>query len=82
MLFIDCFLIIDDSCILLIVSNNKDKLSVVKELFENYFIEVGVRIPTNLVGSESYVKFDFFKKRWDHTIAFYRKVAFKFFNFY
>lgn len=46
----------------------------VKELFENYFIEVGVRIPTNLVGSESYLKFDFFKKRWDHTIAFYRKV--------
>lgn len=45
----------------------------VRELFENYFIEAGIRIPTNLSGTESFLLFYNQKNRLDHIFAIYRK---------
>ncbi|MEP7195597.1 MAG: hypothetical protein ABI851_03705 [Saprospiraceae bacterium] len=45
----------------------------VKEVFENYNIEFGIRIPTNFIGSEAYVLFNNVKKRWDQSYGLYRR---------
>lgn len=45
----------------------------VREIFENYHIEAGIRIPTNLSGTESYLLFQNQKNRFDHIFALYRK---------
>ncbi|MFZ1423253.1 MAG: hypothetical protein WAS55_05485 [Saprospiraceae bacterium] len=45
----------------------------VSEIFENYSLETGIRIPTNFNGLESYLLFENRKKRIDKTYAFYFK---------
>ena len=46
---------------------------IVKDLFEDYEIQVGLRIPTNFRGSEYFVVFDNNKNFIDHRLAFYRR---------
>lgn len=43
------------------------------ELFENYSIEAGLRIPTSFDGLESFILFENRKKRFDHSFAAYFK---------
>ncbi|MBK9737311.1 MAG: hypothetical protein IPO92_21110 [Saprospiraceae bacterium] len=45
----------------------------IKDLFEDYTIEAGVRIPTTFNGSEFFLVFDNKKSRIDKKIAIYRK---------
>lgn len=45
----------------------------VREIFENYNLEAGIRIPTNLNGSETYLLYENRKGRWDHTWGLYRR---------
>ncbi len=45
----------------------------VKDLFEDYVIEGGVRIPTSFNGSEFFMVFDNKKSRIDKKMALYRK---------
>ena len=45
----------------------------VKDLFEDYALEGGVRIPTSFNGSEYFLVFDNKKSRIDKRIALYRK---------
>ncbi len=45
----------------------------VKEVFENYHLEGGIRIPTDFIGSEAYALLENNKKRWDHIFGIYRK---------
>ncbi len=45
----------------------------VKDLFEDYELEGGVRIPTTFNGSEYFLIFDDKKKRIDKRYAFYRR---------
>ncbi len=45
----------------------------VKDLFEDYQIEGGVRIPTTFNGAEYFLVFDDKKKRLDKRYAFYRR---------
>jgi hypothetical protein len=45
----------------------------VKDLFEDYVIEGGARIPTTFNGSEYFITFDNRKKRIDKRFALYRK---------
>ncbi len=45
----------------------------VKDLFEDYELEGGVRIPTTFNGSEYFLLFDDKKKRVDKRYAFYRR---------
>ncbi len=45
----------------------------VKDLFEDYTIEAGVRIPTTFTGSEYFLVFDNKKSRIDKRFALYRK---------
>lgn len=45
-----------------------------KDLFEDYELEAGIRIPTTFNGSEYFVIFDNKKKRLDKRIAAYRRV--------
>lgn len=45
----------------------------VKDLFEDYIIEGGVRIPTTFNGAEYFVVVDDRKKRLDKRYAFYRR---------
>ena len=45
----------------------------IKDLFEDYQIEVGLRIPTNFSGYEYFATFDNNKYLWDKRIAFYRR---------
>lgn len=45
----------------------------VKENFNNYFFDFGIRIPTNFRGTEAFVVYTLLKYRWDHSFAFYRK---------
>ena len=45
----------------------------VKDLFEDYVLEGGVRIPTSFNGSEYFLVFDNKKSRIDKRIALYRK---------
>lgn len=45
----------------------------VKDLFEDYTVEGGVRIPTNFAGSEYFLLFDNKKSRIDKRFALYRK---------
>ena len=45
-----------------------------KDLFEDYELEGGIRIPTTFNGSEYFVIFDNKKKRLDKRIAAYRRV--------
>ncbi len=45
----------------------------IKDLFEDYSVEGGVRIPTNFTGSEYFLVFDNKKSRIDKRIALYRK---------
>jgi len=44
-----------------------------KDLFEDYSVEGGVRIPTTFMGSEYFLVFDNKKSRIDRRIALYRK---------
>ncbi len=46
---------------------------VVKDLFEDYQIRGGVRIPTTFNGAEYFAVFDNKKNRLDHRFAFYTK---------
>lgn len=45
----------------------------VKDIFEDYKVEAGIRIPTTFNGSEIYMFFDNDKKLFDHRFALYRK---------
>ncbi len=45
----------------------------VKENFNHYFFDFGLRVPTNFKGSEAFVVFHNLKYRWDHSYAIYRK---------
>ncbi len=45
----------------------------VQENFENYSLEFGIRVPTSFVGSEAFLLFNNFKKRWDHSFGIYRR---------
>ncbi|MBK9630262.1 MAG: hypothetical protein IPO62_04195 [Saprospiraceae bacterium] len=45
----------------------------VRDIFENYHVEGGLRIPTSLSGSEAYLLFENDKQRFDHIYAIYRK---------
>jgi hypothetical protein len=45
----------------------------VKDLFEDYIVEAGFRIPTTFNGSEYFITFDNRKKRLDKRYALYRK---------
>ena len=45
----------------------------VKDLFEDYQFEGGVRFPTSFNGTEWFLVFDDRKDRWDKRYAFYRK---------
>lgn len=47
----------------------------VRDIFENYHLEGGVRIPTSLSGNEAYLLFENEKKRLDHIYAIYRRVG-------
>jgi len=47
--------------------------SNMKDLFEDYVIEAGMRLPINLRGSEFFVVFDDLKKLIDRRFALYRK---------
>lgn len=47
----------------------------VKENFENYWIEFGIRVPFNFKGSEAYLLFQNNKKLLDHQFAIYRKYS-------
>ena len=45
----------------------------VKDLFEDYEVEAGIRIPGTFNGSEVFMYFDNNKHLFDHRFAFYRK---------
>ncbi|MDQ3143114.1 MAG: outer membrane protein assembly factor [Bacteroidota bacterium] len=45
----------------------------IKEVFEDYYLEAAIRVPTNFIGSEAFVSFKNLKNRWDHTYSIYRK---------
>lgn len=45
----------------------------IKDLFEDFVIEAGMRLPVNLRGSEFFVVFDDLKKLIDRRFALYRK---------
>ena len=45
----------------------------IKDLFEDYSVEGGVRIPTTFMGSEYFLVFDNKKSRIDKRIALYRR---------
>ncbi len=47
--------------------------AAVTDLFEDYKVEAGVRIPTNLRGAEYFVTFDNDKKLLDKNISFYMR---------
>lgn len=47
--------------------------ATVKDLFEDYIVEAGMRIPTTFNGSEYFLVFDNRKKRLDKRMALYRK---------
>lgn len=49
------------------------KLGIV-DLFEDYRITGGFRLPTNITGSEYFVSFEDFKKRLDKKYTYYRRV--------
>jgi len=46
---------------------------VIKDLLEDYEINVGLRVPTRLNGYEYFVTLDDNKRLWDKRLAFYRK---------
>ena len=46
---------------------------IAKDIFEDFKVEMGVRIPTNLRGSEFFVVYDDRRKRIDKRIALYRR---------
>ena len=47
---------------------------VIKDLLENYEINVGIRIPTRFNGYEYFTTIDNNLKRWDKRLAFYNRV--------
>ncbi|MBK9256388.1 MAG: hypothetical protein IPM42_12945 [Saprospiraceae bacterium] len=47
--------------------------AVTKDLFEDYSVEAGIRIPTTFNGSEYFLIFDNNKRRLDKRYALYRK---------
>jgi len=47
--------------------------SDIKDIFEDYKIQLGLRVPTNFNGSEIYALFDNDKRLIDHRYALYRK---------
>jgi len=46
---------------------------IVKDLFEDYEVQVGLRLPTTFNGYEYFFVFDNNKHLWDKRFAFYRK---------
>lgn len=48
--------------------------ATVKDLFEDYQIEGGIRIPTSFSGAEYFLVLDDKKKRFDKRYALYRKI--------
>ena len=48
---------------------------IIKDLLENYEINVGLRIPTRFNGYEYFVTMDDNLKTWDKRVAIYRRVA-------
>ena len=46
-----------------------------RDMFEDYRLEGGIRIPISLNGNETYVLFDDLKSRIDKRISIYRKVS-------
>ncbi len=44
-----------------------------QEVFENYTLEFGIRVPTSFIGSEAFLLFNINKFHWDHSIAIYRR---------
>jgi hypothetical protein len=47
---------------------------VLLDLFQDYRLEAGLRIPTNLSGVEWFAVADNYKRRWDKRVAFYAKM--------
>lgn len=47
--------------------------TTVKDIFEDYTFEGGIRLPTSLNGSEAFITFDDKKKRIDKRYALYRR---------
>jgi hypothetical protein len=45
----------------------------VKENFENYWIECGIRVPFDFKGSEAFLLFENNKRKLDHSFGLYRK---------
>ncbi|MEY4904243.1 MAG: hypothetical protein RLZZ292_2058 [Bacteroidota bacterium] len=45
-----------------------------KDLLEDYAVEAGIRVPTNLNGVEYFALLDDRKHRWDKRYAFYRRM--------
>ncbi len=50
----------------------------IKDIFENYTLTGGLRIPTSFNGSEVYLTLDDDKKRWDKSYTLYRKLTSEF----
>ncbi len=53
----------------------------ITDLFEDYRITGGFRLPTNISGSEYFVSFEDFKKRLDKKYTYYRRVQNRAFDF-
>ncbi|MEZ4978804.1 MAG: hypothetical protein R2772_05860 [Chitinophagales bacterium] len=45
----------------------------ITDLFEDHKIHGGIRLPFNFRGSEIYISYENFKKRWDKSLTYYRK---------
>ncbi|MBK8279617.1 MAG: hypothetical protein IPK94_05625 [Saprospiraceae bacterium] len=48
----------------------------IKDIFEDYVMEGGVRIPTNFNGTEYFLTFDNNKQRIDKRLAIYRQTRY------
>lgn len=46
-----------------------------RDMFEDYRLEGGIRIPISLNGNEAYIVYDDLKKRFDKRISLYRKAT-------
>ncbi len=53
----------------------------ITDLFEDYRITGGFRLPTNISGSEYFISFEDYKKRLDKKYTYYRRVQNRSFDF-
>jgi hypothetical protein len=53
----------------------------ITDLFEDYRITGGFRLPTNITGSEYFISFEDFKKRLDKKYTYYRRTQNRAFDF-